>query len=148
MYKYILVPTDGTELADRAVREASRLASALGSKLLILHVLSPMELPHHVEGGALTRLPRAVLLEEAESQERQFMDRAVKMATDAGVSATPAFITGTSPYEAILHVAEEQQCDLIVMASRGRSGFASLLIGSETNKLLTHVKDTPVLVVR
>lgn len=148
MYKHILVPTDGTELADRAVREASQLAAALGAKLLILHVLSPMEFPHHVEGGALSRMPRSVLLEEAESQERLLMDRAVKIATSAGASVTPAFITGTSPYEAILHVAQEQRCDLIVMASHGRSGLASLLIGSETKKLLTHVKNTPVLVVR
>jgi nucleotide-binding universal stress UspA family protein len=107
-----------------------------------------MELPHHVSGGALSRLPRAVLLEEAEAQERQFMDKAVKVAADSGVTATPAFITGTSPYEAILHVAEEQHCDLIVMASHGRRGLGGLLIGSETKKLLTHVKDTPVLIVR
>ena len=148
MYKHILVPTDGTQLADRAVREASQLAAALGAKLLILHVLSPMELPHHVEGGALSRLPRAVLLEEAESQERLLMDRAVKLATDAGAAATPAFITGTSPYEAILHVADEQQCDLIVMASHGRGGLRSVLLASETKKLLTHIKGKPVLVVR
>lgn len=148
MYKYILVATDGTDFALRAVREASRLAAAFGSKLLILHVVSPMELPHHVSGGALSRLPRSVLLEEAETQERQIMDHAVKVAEEAGAQPTPAFITGTSPYEAILHVAEEQHCDLIVMASHGRRGLTGLLIGSETKKLLTHVKDIPVLVVR
>ena len=148
MYKHILVPTDGTELAQRAVREASLLAAALGSRLLILHVLSPMELPHHVEGGALTRLPRATLLEEVEVEEHHIMDKAVAEAAAAGVKATPAFITGISPYEAILHVASEQQCDLIVMAPHGRRGLAGLLIGSETNKVLTHIKGTPVLVVR
>ena len=148
MYKHILVPVDGTELSRRAVREASRLAAALDSRLLILHVLSPMEFPHHVEGGALTRLPRKQLLEEAESQERVLMNDAVQVASESGVTATPAFIASISPYEAILHVAAEQQCDLIVMASHGRRGFKGLLIGSETKKLLTHVKDTPVLIVR
>ena len=148
MYQHILVPIDGTALALRAVREAARLAVALKSKLLILHVLSPMELPHHVEGGALTHLPRSQLLQEAESLERTIMNDAVKVAEEAGASPTPGFITGTSPYEAILNVATGQQCDLIVMASHGRRGLADLLLGSETEKLLTHVKDIPVLVVR
>lgn len=148
MYAKILVPTDGTEPSHRAVQEASRLAAALGSELLILHVRSPMEIPHHVEGGALTRLPSTVLQAEVEGEERNLMDRAVKVATEAGVRATPAFIIGTSPYEAILQVATEQKCDLIVMAPHGRRGLSGLLIGSETQKLLTHVVGTPVLVVR
>lgn len=148
MYKHILVPTDGTELSNRAVKEASRLAAVLAAKLLILHVRSPLELPHHVEGGALTRLPSAVLDEEVEAEERALMDRAVKVASEAGVNATPAFITGTSAYQAILQVAAEQRCDLIVMASHGRRGLTDLLIASETKKLLTHVVGTPVLVVR
>jgi nucleotide-binding universal stress UspA family protein len=148
MYKHILVPTDGSELSIHAVREASRLAAALGSKLLILHVRSPLEMPHHVEGGALTRLPGSVLQEEVEAEERALMERAVKVASDVGVSATPAFINGTSPYQTILKVAAEQKCDLIVMASHGRRGLTDLLIASETKKLLTHVVSTPVLVVR
>lgn len=148
MYKHILVPTDGTELSHRAVREASRLAATLGAKLLILHVRSPLEMPHHVEGGAMMRMPRSALLEEVEVEERHLMERAVKVAEEAGAHATPAFITGTSPYETILHVVEEQKIDLIVMASHGRRGLSGLLIGSETKKLLTHVVGTPVLVVR
>ena len=147
MYKHILVPTDGTDLSHRAVREASRLAVALGSKLLILHVRSPMEMPHHIEGGALNRLPRATLDEEVETEERRIMDRAVKVATDAGVHPTPAFITGTSPYEVILRIAGEQHCDLIVMGSHHRRRLAGLLTGGETEKLLNHVASTPVLVV-
>jgi nucleotide-binding universal stress UspA family protein len=148
MYKTILVPTDGSELSHRAVREASRLAVALGSTLLILHVRSPMEMPHLVEGGALARLPRAALLEAFEAEERDLMDRAVGVAREAGAEAKPAFVSGTSPYEAILSVAAEQHCDLIVMASHGRRGLSGLLMGSETKKLLTHVVDTPVLIVR
>jgi nucleotide-binding universal stress UspA family protein len=148
MYSTILVPTDGSELSNRAVGEAARLAAGLGSTLLILHVRSPMEMPHLVEGGALARLPRAALLEAVEAEERELMDRAVNIAREAGVEAKPAFITGTSPYEAILRVATEQQCDLIVMASHGRRGLSGLLMGSETKKLLTHVVNTPVLIVR
>ena len=148
MYKHILVPTDGSELSHRAVREAARLSVALGAKLLILHVRSPLEFPHHVEGGALTRLPSAVLQQEVEAEERALMDRAIKVAAEAGVTATPAFIAGTSPYQAILQVSREQQCDLIVMASHGHRGLTDILIASETKKLLTHVVGTPVLVVR
>jgi len=105
-------------------------------------------MPHLVEGGALARLPGTTLLEALEAEERELMECAVKEARDAGVEAKPAFITGTSPYEAILRVATEQACDLIVMASHGRRGLSGLLVGSETKKLLTHVVGTSVLIVR
>ena len=147
MYRKILVPTDGTELSLNAVREASGLAKILGAQLLVLHVRSPIDAPHHVEGGALSLLPVAVVMAEVEDEERAVLDSAMRLANDAGVGAEMAFVSGLSVYETIIRVARDEKCDLIVMSSHGRRGLAGLLLGSETQKLLTHIK-TPVLVVR
>ena len=147
MYRKILVPTDGTELSQNAVREACGLARSVSAELLVLHVRSPIDSPHHVEGGALSRLPQSTVMEEVEEEERTVLESAMRMATDAHVGAKMAFVSAYSVYETIIRVAKEEQCDLIVMSSHGRRGLAGLLVGSETQKLLTHAK-IPVLVVR
>ncbi len=75
------------------------------------------------------------------------MDWVKKSAEDAGVACDVVFERNDSPYEAIIHVAEQKGCDLIMMASHGRKGVGALVLGSETQKVLTHSK-IPVLVVR
>ncbi len=147
MFKNILASVDGSHLSDKAVATAARLAQSLGAKLLLLHVRSPIEIPHHVEGGALTSLGGKVVMQEIEDEERKLLDAAVKLASSAGCNAETAFVTGFSPFEAIIRTSREQQCDLIVMASHGRSGISGLLLGSETQKVLTH-STVPVLIVR
>ena len=147
MYAHLLVPTDGTELSNKAVKEAARLAKMAGSRLLILHVRSPIDMPHHVEGGALTRMPNESVMAEIESEERTQLDAAIKIADAEGVQAETAFTAGYAPSESIIRIAAEQQCDAIVMASHGRSSLAALVLGSETHKVLTQTK-IPVLVVR
>ena len=72
MYRKILVPTDGTELSLNAVREACGLARSVSAELLVLHVRSPIDSPHHVEGGALSRLPQSTVMEEVEEEEELF----------------------------------------------------------------------------
>ena len=147
MFKHILVPTDGSGFSNKAVTIAAKLAQDLGAKLLVLHVRSPVESPHHVEGGALSNLGGQVMMQEIEEEERTLLDAAVAIAAAAGVSAETAFVAGYSTYDAIIRIAREQNCDLLVMASHGRRGLSGLLIGSETQKVLTHTT-TPVLVVR
>jgi nucleotide-binding universal stress UspA family protein len=147
MYPRILVPTDGSKLSDKAVREAAQLALALGAALLVLHVRSPMDIPHHVEGGALTDLGERKIMEEIEDEERKLLEAATEIAAAVGISAKTAFVADLAPYEAIIRVARDQHCDLIVMASHGRRGVRGLLLGSEAQKVLTHT-GTPVLVVR
>ena len=147
MFKNILVPTDGSSFSNKAVASAARLALELGAKLLVLHVRSPIESPHHVEGGALSSLGGQVVMQEIVQEERKLLDAAVAIAAADGVTAETAFVAGYTPYEAIIRIAREQNCDLIVMASHGRRGLSGLLIGSETQKVLTHTA-TPVLVVR
>lgn len=147
MFQHILVPTDGSRFSNKAVATAARLAHALGAKLLVLHVRSPIESPHHVQGGALATLGGKKVLQEIEDEERKLLDAALKTAAADGTAAQTAFIAGYSPYDAIIRIAREQHCDLIVMASHGRRGISELLIGSETQKVLTHTA-IPVLVVR
>ncbi|HXC40189.1 MAG TPA: universal stress protein [Burkholderiales bacterium] len=147
MYRKILVPTDGTERSLDAIRQAVDLAKSLGAALLVLHVRSPINTMHHVEGGVLSRLQRTEVLAEIEAEERAILESAGKLAADAGVEHEVAFVRGYSVYETILRVAREENCDLIVMSSHGRRGLAGLLLGSETQKLLTH-SDKPVLIVR
>ena len=147
MFQHILVPTDGSDFSIKAVATAARLAHSLHSKLLVLHVRSPLESPHHVEGGALTHLGGNIVMQEIEGEERKLLDAALAIAAAEGTAAEAAFVAGYSTYDAIVRIAREQHCDLIVMASHGRRGLAALLIGSETQRVLTHTS-IPVLVVR
>lgn len=146
MYRKILVPTNGSALSNRGVTEAARLAHALGAELLILHVRSPLVAPHHVEGGALSDLGEEKIGAEIEDEERRLLEAAMEIAASVGVTAQTAFVADLTPYEAIIRVSREQQCDLIVMASHARRGVPGFLIGSDTQKVLTHTP-TPVLVV-
>ncbi len=147
MYRNILAPTDGSELSQKAVTEAARLAKFAGAALLLLHVRSPIDVPHHVAGGALMRFGEGKLMEEIAVEERQLLDAAVAIAAAEGVGAEVAFIAGYSPYESIIRVAEERHCDLIVMASRIRHGIPGFVHQSETHRVLMHT-GVPVLVVR
>jgi len=147
MFKHILAPTDGSGFSNKAVATAAQLAQSLRAKLLLLHVRSPIESPHHVEGGALSTLGGKVVMQEIEAEERKLLDAAVEIAAANGMKAETAFVAGYSTYEAIIRIASEQHCDLIVMASHGRRGISDLLMGSETQKVLTHTT-IPVLVVR
>ena len=147
MFKNILVPTDGSAFSNKAVATAARLALSIGAKLLVLHVRSPIETPHHVEGGALSNLGGKAVMREIEEEERRLLDAALNIAAADGMKAETAFVAGYSPYDAIIRIAQEQHCDLIVMASHGRGGISGFLLGSETQKVLTHTT-MPVLVVR
>lgn len=147
MFKHILVATDGSGFSNKAVSSGARLAKSLGARLLLLHVRSPIESPHHVEGGALSNLGGEVMMREIEDEERKLLDAALEIAAADGTAAETAFVAGYSTYDAIIRIAREQGCDLIVMASHGRRGISGLLLGSETQKVLTHTT-IPVLVVR
>ena len=147
MFKHVLVPTDGSELSNRAVATAAGLAHALGAKLLLLHVRSPIVSPHHVEGGALSSLGGSVQMQEIEAEERALLDAALDIAAASCAEAETAFVSGYSVPDAIARIAREQACDLIVMASHGRRGIGGLLLGSEAQKVLTH-SSLPVMIVR
>ncbi|MGN6719887.1 MAG: universal stress protein [Candidatus Binatia bacterium] len=144
MFKHILIPTDGSELSEAAVQNGIQLARSLNAKVTGLHVV----LPFHVFTTRTEMLEETKGQYERESkiQAEQFLNFIKKTAEKAEVRCETEYATSDHPYETIIKTAENRGCDLIVMASHGRRGVQGVLIGSETQKVLTHTK-TPVLVV-
>jgi nucleotide-binding universal stress UspA family protein len=145
MYKHILVPTDGTEFAARAVDHAVALAKLTGAKLTGVTVLPPLRVMA-VEGAFLSETPEDYKRWVAEvAQER--LEGLKAAAAAAGVTFETVFVENDQPFQGIISVAMDKNCDLIVMASHGRRGMSAVLLGSETQKVLTH-SGIPVLVYR
>lgn len=147
MYKRILVATDGSPLSGKAIEHAIALAGAVGAKLIALHASPGYPLPSHAEGslheGALRKDYEATVTRNAE----KILDEVKRKAVAARIECTNAHTIGPPPWEAILDTARANDADAIVMASHGRRGLTALLLGSETQKVLTH-STIPVTVVR
>ncbi len=147
--KHILVATDGSELASKAVTEGIRLAGALHAQVTFLTVTSPFaSLGDH--DTAFAQLPenvRSQALAYLDADANQTLSTALSAAQAAGVKADVVKVESRHPHEAILATATSMSTDLIVVASHGRSGVKSLLLGSVTEKVLTH-SHLPVLVCR
>ena len=149
MYKSILVPTDGSELSDAAIKEAAKLAKELGAKLVLFHAAPHYRLPPISEGLSTPTWPdvRQTAIKETEAEAKRLLASAARNVNLAGLSVDQQLAVSDSPYEAIIEAANEFQCELIIMASHGRRGLSGILLGSETQKVLTH-SSIPVLVVR
>jgi nucleotide-binding universal stress UspA family protein len=146
MFKNILIPTDGSELSQRAVHMAVSLAKLHGARLTGIHVIPDYHLLIAYE-GAFDPVTEERIEEEAKARAQNYLDFVRKSAQDAGVPCDTVCETSDHPYDAILKACEARHCDLIVMTSHGRKGLAAVLLGSETRKVLTHTR-IPVLVVR
>ena len=148
MYQHILIPTDGSALSDKAVRTAARLARVCNAKITALNVIPPYTEPVYSEGMAVVpSSSRKKYKDSTEQSARRALGRVEAGARSAGAPCSSTFVVGDKPWESIIRVARSEKCDLIVMASHGRGGIAGLLLGSETQKVLTHSK-IPVLVCR
>jgi nucleotide-binding universal stress UspA family protein len=145
MYKHILLPTDGSELSERAVREGVRFAKSIGARVTALHVTPPFY-PAGLNPGAFTAQAEEHARRAKESTQAA-LGSAERAAREAGVACTVQHRESDSPWNEIITVAVDGGCDLVFMASHGRRGVAALVLGSETNKVLTHSK-IPVLVTR
>ena len=144
MYKRILVPTDGSEITAKAVQTAIELASLAKAELMTIGVKEPF--PY----SAISEMQPVPPQEFYDAQERialGHVNRVLEAAKAAGVPCKGHTVEALHPWEAIIDHSQTSGCDLIVMASHGRRGVAALLLGSETQKVLTHSK-LPVLVVR
>ena len=145
MYKHILVATDGSQHAERAFSHALGLAKNLGAKVTVVTVTAPLELTS-VDGVVLTP-PTEDYDTWQEQQAAVALNQAKAIAAIAGITAEMRHVVNRQAYRGIIDAAYSEGCDLIVMSSHGRSGVSALLLGSETQKVLTH-STTPVLVVR
>jgi len=147
MYKHLLIPTDGSDLSKLAATSGVALAAALKAKVTFLYVQPDFPLPLAGEGVMLAPESREEFLEGTQEQAQRILAAAKEQASLAGVEAQTRTAVCDIPYEIIIQTAEAEACDLVFMASHGRRGLAGLLLGSETNKVLTHCK-IPVLVYR
>jgi nucleotide-binding universal stress UspA family protein len=146
MYRNILIATDGSALADKAVAHGLALAKATGADVTALTVDVPLSI-HEAPDAQVRRLSEA-LSPHGELMRRyssQVLQRVADAAKAVGVSCKTLEIEHAHPSEAIVKTAEDKGCDLIVMGSHGRSGLSAALLGSVTNKVLTHTR-LPVLV--
>src|SRR3954465_10042366 len=135
MYRHILIPADGSELAERGMAHGLALAKFLGTKVSVIFVVEPFS-----EMTGRLRDAVATYAELRKEEATSALDRAANAAKQAGVSCRTVQVENGQPHQAILAAAEDKGCDLIVMSSHGRSGLSMLLIGSVTNKVLANAK--------
>ncbi|ACV35434.1 universal stress protein [Accumulibacter sp.] len=147
MFKHILVPTDGSELSQETARRAVSFAKEAGARITAFYAKPEYPVTYYGEGALIDPTTPEKFAEMAEQQAQQTLDFVVDLCRNAGVTVDTLAITSDVPYQAIIDGATQVGCDLIFMASHGRRGFTALLLGSETNKVLTHSK-IPVLVYR
>lgn len=145
MYKNILLPTDGSELADKAVRHGIALAKEAGAKITALRVWAPFH-TFSFDVNIVEDTP-AQYKTHMQEQTAKTLAAVASAAKTAGVACETVAVEHEHPYQAIIDTATARGCDLIVMASHGRRGIGALVLGSETVKVLTHCK-IPVLVHR
>jgi nucleotide-binding universal stress UspA family protein len=145
MYKHILIPTDGSELSERAIEQGVTLAKSSHARVTGITVfptfhtfaVTPMMVTDTAEQYR----------KDCQAYGEKYLGVVERAAAAAGVPCETVQATRAHPYEAIIDTASEKGCDLIVMASHGRKGVSAVLLGSETTKVLTHSR-IPVLVCR
>jgi nucleotide-binding universal stress UspA family protein len=147
MYDHILVPTDGSELSERAVTHAIELARKLGARITAFYASPEYPTPIVAEGIVLEPISLAEYEARANEQAQKILTPVKQKATAVGVPCDTVHRIASVPWEAILETATSVGADAITMASHGRRGLAALLLGSETQRVLIH-SDIPVIVVR
>jgi nucleotide-binding universal stress UspA family protein len=147
MYQHILIPTDGSDVAAKAINAGVALAKEMGAKVTGFYAEEPRPIHLHNDGYRVEK----DLLAELDRRSHDYAERCVARIADAAKAAGVAFeacvVKSVKPYQAIIDAAAERKCDVIFMASHGHRGLTGLLLGSVTNNVLTHSK-IPVLVFR
>jgi len=147
MYQRILVATDGSTLSKKAVNSAIALAKLSGAELVALKVV-PRYPQSYFEGGLALPASDIAKVEKQWAEHGQaVVDAVAKSSAAKGLTVKAVTVKSDLVSEAIIATAKKHKCDLIVMASHGRKGVKRLLLGSETQQVLTH-SHIPVLVLR
>jgi nucleotide-binding universal stress UspA family protein len=149
MYAHILVATDGSDLADRALDQAIAIAKALKSDITVVTVSEPASVAGagYYAGTGYIGDPIPGLIEAQEKAAKELLDKAEVKVKAAGLPVKTVYVNESFPAEGIVLTAGEIGADLIVMGSHGRRGLGRLLLGSQTSNVLAQTK-TPVLVTR
>ena len=145
MFKHVLLPTDGSPQSESAIQQGIELAKETHARVTGIHVVPEFHVftyqPDMLEDT------REQYAKDSQAKAAKILQAVETAARDAGVPCDTVCVTSDEPYEAIIRTADEQGCDLIAMASHGHKGIKGLLVGSETQKVLTH-SHQPVLVLR
>ena len=144
MYKHILVPVDGSSAAQYAVLKAIELAKAFDGDVTVVYVIDPYPFTGL---GSDFAYGQAEYLSAASEEAKQANDQALKACEQAGVKAAGRVVEAHGAWRGILEAAASSRSDLIVMGSHGRHGLEKIILGSETQRVLSHSK-LSVLVVR
>lgn len=145
MFTHILLPSDGSTLSQAAVQKGVQFAKSIGAKVTGLSVVPTKK--HQIYTTVISEQLQAETAKQHRLQADRNLSFIAKTAAEAGVECEAICESGDHPHEVIIDIASKRGCDLIMMASHGLKGVKGLLLGSETQKVLTHSK-MPVLVVR
>jgi len=147
MFKKILIPTDGSALSRKAIRAGVRLAKELRAKVTAYYALEMFQPYVYGDGTVIDSATLNAFERRAREQGQKYLAEVEKAAKAAGVRCETVMTKPATPYQGIIDAARRQKCDVIFMASHGRGEFASLILGSVTQKVLAKSK-VPVLVYR
>lgn len=147
MFKHILVPTDGSELSDKAVQKAITFAKEINARITFFCAVPEFPVMYYGLGAIFDSHAISDFREESEMVSKEILQKTENLANEAQVECSTYILMSDSPFEAILEAVNHKNCDLIFMASHGRKGVSNFFLGSETNKVLSH-STIPVLVYR
>lgn len=145
MYKNILIATDGSELAEKAVKQGLELAKHLEATVTAVTVTEPW--PIAVADGIMVANPIPEYEEAVAQHANRILSAVAETAGKLGVAFATVHVADRYAAEGIIELAKARNCDLIVMASHGRRGIAKLLLGSQATRVLTHSM-VPVLICK
>lgn len=146
MYTHILIPTDGSELAQRGVDHGLSLAKALGGKVTIITASAPFPLPVGGVSWGIKTEDIDRYFADCEAAAQDLLAKMKATATKMGIPADTIYVPDARPAAAILETAKQATCNLIVMASHGRRGVERLLLGSQAAEVVSS-SPIPVLIV-
>ena len=148
MFKSILVPTDGSDVSAKATKQAIAIAKGMKAKVVGVHV-SP-EFHTILENeymGPVPMMSRREFNASAKAAGEKYLESVARAAKSAGVPFESVVVAADRVHEALIKTAKKKKCDLIIIASHGRTGLSSLILGSVTQRVLSH-SNIPVLVLR
>lgn len=145
MFQHILFPTDGEAPSVAVMAHCMSFAKQCGARVTALHVIEPFQIVS--TDTAMLRDTRDSYAVHSQAKARRVLEGVAELASQHAVACDTLCVEHEDPYVAIIDAARSHACDLIVMASHGRRGVRGMLMGSETQKVLTHTQ-LPVLVYR
>jgi nucleotide-binding universal stress UspA family protein len=147
MFKHVLIPTDGSKVARKAIKAGVALARDLGAKVTAYYALETVQPYVYGDGYIINTATLKSFEDRAREQGRRYLAEVEKAAKAAGVACDTVMTKPGTPAQGIVDAARRKKCDVIFMASHGRGEFATLVLGSVTQKVLARSK-IPVLVFR